>query len=101
MNSTREHEAQMAACRRSAEARRRGGCHQPLPRHARAQSWRRSRDPVCPRRLPPPARRNYITVGGPDEATEYVAECGLAWRSTPGAVEWLSEITATLPANDA
>ena len=44
---------------------------------------------------------DYITVGGPDEATEYVAECGLAWRSTPGAVEWLCKITATLPANDA
>jgi hypothetical protein len=25
---------------------------------------------------------DYITVGGPDEATEYVAECGLAWRHT-------------------
>jgi len=44
---------------------------------------------------------DYITVGGPDEATEYVAECGLAWRSTPGAIEWLSKITAHLPANDA
>ena len=44
---------------------------------------------------------DYITVGGPDEATEYVAECGLAWRSTPGAVEWLCKITATPPANDA
>jgi tetratricopeptide (TPR) repeat protein len=43
----------------------------------------------------------YITVGGPDEATEYVAECGPAWHSTPGAVEWLSKLAATLPANDA
>ena len=41
---------------------------------------------------------DYITVGGPDEATEYVAECGPAWRSTPGAVEWLSKILATLTA---
>jgi hypothetical protein len=44
---------------------------------------------------------DYITVGGADEATEYVAECGLAWRSTPGAVEWLRKIAANLPANDA
>jgi tetratricopeptide (TPR) repeat protein len=43
----------------------------------------------------------YITVGGPDEATEYVAECGPAWHGTPGAVEWLSKLAATLPANDA
>jgi tetratricopeptide (TPR) repeat protein len=43
---------------------------------------------------------DYITVGGPDEATEYVAECGPAWRATPGAVEWLTKIIATLPAND-
>ena len=43
---------------------------------------------------------DYITVGGPDEATEYVAECGPAWRSTPGAVEWVTKIIAALPAND-
>jgi tetratricopeptide (TPR) repeat protein len=44
---------------------------------------------------------DYITVGGPDEATEYVAECGPAWHGTPGAVEWLIKIIAALPANDA
>jgi tetratricopeptide (TPR) repeat protein len=43
---------------------------------------------------------DYITVGGPDEATEYVAECGPAWHSTPSAVEWRTKIIATLPAND-
>jgi len=43
---------------------------------------------------------DYITVGGPDEATEYVAKCGPAWRATHGAVEWLTKIIATLPAND-
>jgi len=31
----------------------------------------------------------YMTVGGPDEASEYVSECGDAWRRTPGAIEWL------------
>jgi tetratricopeptide (TPR) repeat protein len=44
---------------------------------------------------------DYITVGGPDEATEYVAECGPAWHGTPGAIEWLTKIIAALPANDA
>jgi hypothetical protein len=44
---------------------------------------------------------DYITVGGLDEATEYVAECGPARHVTPGAVEWLTKITAILPSNDA
>jgi tetratricopeptide (TPR) repeat protein len=44
---------------------------------------------------------DYITVGGPDEATEYVAECGPAWHGTPGAIEWLTKIITSLPANDA
>jgi tetratricopeptide (TPR) repeat protein len=32
----------------------------------------------------------YITIGGSDEATDYVRECGPAWRKTPGAIEWLT-----------
>ncbi len=32
----------------------------------------------------------YVTVGGADEATDYIRECGAAWRRTPGAVEWLA-----------
>jgi len=28
----------------------------------------------------------YVTMGGPDEATYYVTECGAAWHRTPGAV---------------
>jgi len=44
---------------------------------------------------------DYITVGGPDEATAYVTECGPAWHGTPGAVEWLTKIIATVPGNDA
>jgi tetratricopeptide (TPR) repeat protein len=31
----------------------------------------------------------YITMGGADEATDYIAEFGSAWRSTSGAIEWL------------
>jgi tetratricopeptide (TPR) repeat protein len=38
----------------------------------------------------------YITLGGPDEATDYVLECGPAWHRTPGAVTWLTKTVATL-----
>ena len=44
---------------------------------------------------------DYITVGGPDESIDNVAECGPAWRGTPGVVEWLTKIAAALPANEA
>jgi tetratricopeptide (TPR) repeat protein len=39
----------------------------------------------------------YITFGGPDEATDYVSQCGAAWLRTPGAVAWLTETVAALP----
>jgi hypothetical protein len=38
----------------------------------------------------------YVTMGGPDEATHYVTECGPAWRRTPGAVAWLTKLAAAL-----
>ena len=38
----------------------------------------------------------YVTMGGPDEATYYVTECGAAWHRTQGAVAWLTKLTATL-----
>ena len=38
----------------------------------------------------------YVTMGGPDEATYYVTECGTAWHRTPGAVAWLTKLAATL-----
>ena len=31
----------------------------------------------------------YVTMGGPDEATDYVLEFGKAWKDTPGAIAWL------------
>jgi tetratricopeptide (TPR) repeat protein len=43
-----------------------------------------------------PSENGYITLGGPDEATDYVAECGQAWHRTPGAVAWLTKIVANL-----
>lgn len=33
-------------------------------------------------------------VGGPDEATWYLLECGDAWLETPGAVAWLIQLAA-------
>ena len=39
----------------------------------------------------------YITIGGADEATDYVRYCGPAWRQTPGAVAWLNKLVAALP----
>jgi len=41
--------------------------------------------------------RGYITIGGPDEATDYVRECGAAWKATPSAIAWLSDAVAALP----
>jgi hypothetical protein len=41
----------------------------------------------------------YVTVGGPDEATDYVRECGPAWKATPGAIAWLTSTIAALPKN--
>jgi tetratricopeptide (TPR) repeat protein len=43
------------------------------------------------------SKSDYITVGGADEATEYVRECGPAWRATPGAIAWLTNAVAALP----
>jgi tetratricopeptide (TPR) repeat protein len=39
---------------------------------------------------------SYVTMGGPDEATYYVTECGAAWHRTSGAVAWLTKLAATL-----
>jgi tetratricopeptide (TPR) repeat protein len=39
----------------------------------------------------------YITMGGPDEATYYVTECGSAWHRTPNAVAWLTRLAAAAP----
>ena len=41
------------------------------------------------------SNEGYITMGGPDEATHYVTECGAAWHRTPGAVAWLTKLAAT------
>ncbi|MDR3531931.1 MAG: hypothetical protein P4L90_15455 [Rhodopila sp.] len=39
----------------------------------------------------------FITVGGPDEAADYVLMFGPAWRRTEGAIAWLTAVTSALP----
>ncbi|WP_313137865.1 hypothetical protein [Paracoccus jeotgali] len=38
----------------------------------------------------------YYTLGGEDEAAYYIEEYGFAWKETPGAVDWLVEVTKEL-----
>lgn len=47
-------------------------------------------------RRPVSTSHGYITMGGEDEASDYVADNGEAWRATPGAIEWLVETGRTL-----
>ena len=46
---------------------------------------------------PAPSVGGYVTMGGADEATDYVTECGPAWHRTPGAVAWLTKAVAAVP----
>ncbi|MBV8457386.1 MAG: tetratricopeptide repeat protein [Acetobacteraceae bacterium] len=48
-------------------------------------------------RPPVVSTSSFVTLGGADEATEYVHECGPAWKATPGAVAWLIGLVANLP----
>lgn len=43
-----------------------------------------------------PSADGYISMGGADEATAYIADNGAAWRAVPGAIEWLVARTAGL-----
>ncbi len=48
-------------------------------------------------RKPPRTRPDYITMGGEDEAIEYVRDFGAGWGRTPGAVAWLRDTSPRLP----
>jgi tetratricopeptide (TPR) repeat protein len=41
-----------------------------------------------------PTTNGYLTMGGEDEAAQYVDTWGFDWVTTPGAVEWLTKIGA-------
>ena len=42
------------------------------------------------------SQTGYITMGGEDEAGEYVKDNAKAWQATPGAIKWLTRVTASL-----
>jgi tetratricopeptide (TPR) repeat protein len=41
---------------------------------------------------PTPSESDYLSVGGADEATEYVRDFRAAWEKIPGAIDWLMTI---------
>jgi tetratricopeptide (TPR) repeat protein len=43
-----------------------------------------------------PSTNSYVTMGGEDEAADYSGEWGFDWLTTPGAVDWLTKITAEM-----
>jgi tetratricopeptide (TPR) repeat protein len=44
-----------------------------------------------------PSRGDFITMGGPDEAADYVHAFGAGWRKVEGSIAWLTGATAALP----
>lgn len=48
------------------------------------------------KRKAPQAQPSFYTMGGKDEAAIYVADYGLAWTATIGAVDWLVAATKDL-----
>lgn len=46
---------------------------------------------------PPAITSPFVSMGGEDEAAEYVGDCGEAWKQTPGAIEWLTHAGAARP----
>jgi tetratricopeptide (TPR) repeat protein len=45
----------------------------------------------------PRTRPDYITMGGEDEAIEYVRDFGAGWERSPGAIVWLHDTWPQLP----
>jgi len=41
-----------------------------------------------------PSTSGYLSMGGEDEAAYYAEKWGSEWLATPGAIEWLTEMTA-------
>jgi tetratricopeptide (TPR) repeat protein len=41
-----------------------------------------------------PSKNGYLTMGGEDEAADYVESWGFEWVTTPGAVAWLTQLVA-------
>jgi tetratricopeptide (TPR) repeat protein len=47
-------------------------------------------------RIPTIELQGYITMGGKDEASGYVEIFGQPWKQTPGAVDWIENLTSQL-----
>lgn len=47
-------------------------------------------------RIPTIELQGYITMGGKDEASGYVEIFGAPWTRTPGAVDWIENLTSQL-----
>ena len=47
-------------------------------------------------RSPTVELHGFITMGGKDEASSYVSVFGATWKRTPGAIDWLEEVTSLL-----
>ena len=45
-------------------------------------------------RIPTIGLQSYITMGGKDEASGYVETYGTTWKRTPGAVDWIENLTS-------
>ena len=48
-------------------------------------------------RPPVLTQTGHITLGGPDEATDYVREFGQAWKNTSGSIAWLLSTAEATP----
>jgi len=47
-------------------------------------------------RIPTIELQGYITIGGRDEASGYVEVFGSPWKRTPGAIDWIENLTSRL-----
>lgn len=47
-------------------------------------------------RIPTIELQGYITMGGKDEASGYVEIFGSPWKRTPGAIDWIENLTSLL-----
>jgi len=47
-------------------------------------------------RTPTIELQGYITMGGQDEASGYVEIFGPTWKQTPGAIDWIENLTSLL-----
>ena len=63
------------------------------------RAWRRNKHVpavLAGAKKPKPSTNGYVTMGGEDEAAHYYGEWGFDWLTTPGAVNWLTEVAAEM-----